>query len=433
MDEIRDRLSTVADPALGDDVVSLGLIGDVESAGRTATVPIALGAPYSPTETEIAGEVREALAAVEEDDAKTRYVAVDSQMVTPTQKFGAPIQFYDGPRDFTTGDFYRQSLLSEYQEGQLVDYRSFQQIPTVNRQAYYESTMVRLYRYHGSSQAPQPVVLDWRDTLETPSGTELLSFDSATSPVQQFSNMTAAREYVANDGTAQVGGFGGIPSEYVEAMEQYRLVGTSGGQSVKIFERVEGATIEGVGPANTTVTASVTMNIETAAASSDASEFTYTQRAQTGADGEFTMTLPYSTTGYDEYGPENGHTNVSVRATGPYEVTTGNTTTEDLRTVKWNGTVDVTEGQVIGVEEDAAEVELERHVVDEPEGAENNTSGSESLAVPSSFDTADASTGDGSVNAGTSGLGPVSMQSPFGAAAAFAVPALVGALARRHA
>ena len=378
-------------------------------------------------------EVREALAAVEEDDAKTRYVAVDSQMVTPTQKFGAPIQFYDGPRDFTTDDFYRQSLLSEYQEGQLVDYRSFQQIPTVNRQAYYESTMVRLYRYHGSSQAPQPVVLDWRDTLETPSGTELLSFDSATSPVQQFSNMTAAREYVANDGTAQVGGFGGIPSEYVEAMEQYRLVGTSGGQSVKIFERVEGATIEGVGPANTTVTASVTMNIETAAASSDASEFTYTQRAQTGADGEFTMTLPYSTTGYDEYGPENGHTNVSVRATGPYEVTTGNTTTEDLRTVKWNGTVDVTEGQVIGVEEDAAEVELERHVVDEPEGAENNTSASESLADPSSLETADASTGDSSVNTGPSGLGPVSMQSPFGAAAAFAVPALVGALARRHA
>jgi hypothetical protein len=37
------------------------------------------------------------------------------------------------------------------------------------------------------------------------------------------------------------------------------------------------------------------------------------------------------------------------------------------------------------------------------------------------------------VNAGTSGLGPVSMQSPFGAAAAFAAPALVGALARRHA
>ena len=56
---ILDRLSTVSDPDLDDDVVSLGLVGDVETADRTATVPIALGAPYSPAETELLATVRD--------------------------------------------------------------------------------------------------------------------------------------------------------------------------------------------------------------------------------------------------------------------------------------------------------------------------------------------------------------------------------------
>ncbi|GAA0265915.1 oligosaccharyl transferase, archaeosortase A system-associated [Halobacterium noricense] len=375
-------------------------------------------------------EAANALAAVEEDDAKTRYVAVDSQMVSPQQKFGAPTVFYDGPRNFTTGTFYTQNILSQYQEGQITNYRSFSQLPTLNHQAYYESLMVRLYQYHGSAQQPQPIVADWQDTLQTTTGSDLYSFDQSASPVQSFDNMTAAEQYVANDTTAQIGGFNGIPPEYVEAVEHYRLIGSSDDRGVKLFERVEGATVEGTGPANTTVTASVTLNMTHLSQGNQTPQFTYTQRAETGPDGEFTMTLPYSTTGYDAYGPENGHTNTSVRGAGPYEFTTGKLTSANLTTVEWNATAQISEGQVVGAEESATEVDLERHVVDRPEGAEQNDTSNEtqSLASP---DTVTTETATASTDSASSG--PVDVQSPFGAAAAFAVPAVAGALGRRYA
>ncbi|MUV59511.1 oligosaccharyl transferase, archaeosortase A system-associated [Halobacterium sp. CBA1126] len=377
-------------------------------------------------------EAANALEVVNEDDAKTRYVAVDSQMVSPQQKFGAPTVFYDGPRNFSTGTFYTQNILSQYEDGQITDYRSFSQLPTLNHQAYYESLMVRLYETHGSAQQPQPVVVDWQDTLETTTGADLYSFDQSGSPVRQFDNMTAAEEYVANDTTAQIGGFNGIPQEYVPALQHYRLVGSSDDTGVKLFERVEGATVEGTGPANETVTASVTLNMTHLSQDGQTPQFTYTQRAETGADGEFTMTLPYSTSGYGEYGPENGYTNTSVRGAGDYEFTTGPTAGEDLTTVEWNATADVTEGQVLGVEEGATEVDLERHVVDRPEGAEQNDTSNEtqSLASPDSV-SVDETTTDTTTDGSSSG--PLSVQSPFGAAAALAAPAVAGALGRRYA
>ncbi|MDQ2049056.1 Mrp/NBP35 family ATP-binding protein [Natronolimnohabitans sp. A-GB9] len=63
MDEaaVRDRLRTVEDPELGDDIVSLGLVNDITVDGEQVDIDLALGAPYSPTETDIAGEVRELL------------------------------------------------------------------------------------------------------------------------------------------------------------------------------------------------------------------------------------------------------------------------------------------------------------------------------------------------------------------------------------
>ncbi|WP_254837651.1 Mrp/NBP35 family ATP-binding protein [Natronomonas marina] len=64
MDEnaILDRLSAVKDPDLGDDIVSLGLVNDVTVDDGTVAIDLALGAPYSPTETAMAGAVREELA-----------------------------------------------------------------------------------------------------------------------------------------------------------------------------------------------------------------------------------------------------------------------------------------------------------------------------------------------------------------------------------
>ncbi|CQH55702.1 dolichyl-monophosphooligosaccharide--protein glycotransferase AglB [Halobacterium hubeiense] len=375
-------------------------------------------------------EAANALDVVNEDDAQTRYVAVDSQMVSPQQKFGAPIQFYDGPRNVSTGTFYTQNILSQYgEDGQVTNYGAFQQLPTLNHQAYYESMMVRLYQNHGSAQQPQPVVVDWQDTFQTATGADLYSFDQSASPIQQFNSMSAAEQYVANDTTAQIGGFGSNPPEYVEALEHYRLVGTSDDQGVKLFERVEGATVEGTGPANTTVTASATLNMTHLSQGNQTPQFEYTQRADTGPDGEFTMTLPYATTDYEAYGPANGYTNTSVRATGPYEITSSSTITEDREIVTWNTTAQITEGQVIGENETASTVELDRHVSgtlgDTNNTTQNNTT---QTNVASSEITADSVKSTETTQADR-----LDTQSPFGAAAAFVAPAVVGALGRRYA
>ena len=60
--DVRGLLEAVDDPALGDDIVSLGLVNAVELDGDTARVSLALGAPYSPEESAIARRVREVLA-----------------------------------------------------------------------------------------------------------------------------------------------------------------------------------------------------------------------------------------------------------------------------------------------------------------------------------------------------------------------------------
>jgi ATP-binding protein involved in chromosome partitioning len=54
-------LRDVEDPDLGEDIVSLGLVNSVDVSDDEIRVSLALGAPYSPTETAMAGEVREAL------------------------------------------------------------------------------------------------------------------------------------------------------------------------------------------------------------------------------------------------------------------------------------------------------------------------------------------------------------------------------------
>jgi ATP-binding protein involved in chromosome partitioning len=62
-DDVLDLLRAVEDPALGDDIVSLGLVNDLAvDDDDHVTLSLALGAPYSPAETDIAGRVREELA-----------------------------------------------------------------------------------------------------------------------------------------------------------------------------------------------------------------------------------------------------------------------------------------------------------------------------------------------------------------------------------
>ncbi|SDZ80330.1 ATP-binding protein involved in chromosome partitioning [Haloplanus vescus] len=63
MDEadVREKLRRVEDPDLGDDIVSLGLVNAIAVEDGVAKVSLALGAPYAPTERDIATRVREVL------------------------------------------------------------------------------------------------------------------------------------------------------------------------------------------------------------------------------------------------------------------------------------------------------------------------------------------------------------------------------------
>ncbi len=61
-DDIRAALRAVEDPQLGDDIVSLGLVDlTVDEEAETIHITLGLGAPYSPTETAMAGRVRDTL------------------------------------------------------------------------------------------------------------------------------------------------------------------------------------------------------------------------------------------------------------------------------------------------------------------------------------------------------------------------------------
>ncbi|WP_232688589.1 oligosaccharyl transferase, archaeosortase A system-associated [Halobacterium zhouii] len=386
---------------------------------------------------------RNVLQGIQEDDAKMRYVAVDYQMVMPTEKYGAPVVFYDGVHNFSQRDLYTHSVLARYQDGRPVAAQLMQStrfgVQTLKTQSYYESMMVRLYRYHGSAQQVKPKVVDWR---ETRANRPWFDVSNRRTWIKTFPNMSAAETYVANDSTSQIGGVQNAPPEYVEALEHYRLVGVSdnslvpgnilfagefGSQFmptwVKLFERVEGATVTGTAPANTTVTASVTMNMSQMTSQRDGSHptFEYTQRVQVGADGEFTMTLPYSTTGYENWGPKNGHTNVSVRAAGPYTFSTANMTADDgLTTYTYRDTASVPEAAVVGESNETISVDLERQTVDVPDGKPGNETGDNttSSASLSGAVTASGDASDAGSRAGPSGLD----------ASAAALPA-VGALA----
>jgi dolichyl-diphosphooligosaccharide--protein glycosyltransferase len=268
-------------------------------------------------------------------------------------------------------------------------------------------------------------VLNWQGGEQELTNGETCTAAPAQGPViETFENMTAAREAANQSGTAQVGGIGSNPVEPVEALEQFRLVqmneipATAGNlrtiaqrtlqntdlrqlleesdryQDVfnflydntpswtKTFERVSGGTITGTGPSNTT------LRVQTELEPENGAPFSYLQRVETDENGQFEATVPYSTTGYEQWGVDEGYTNVSVRATGPYTVVSENTfVSDDGDLVRYSDQVNVTEGQVIGENETASTVELEQEVVpedgengDDGDGGETNETGAEATS-----------------------------------------------------
>jgi len=339
----------------------------------------------------------EVISEVNEDDAEVRYTAIDWQMASVYSKFSAPIQFHEN-ESLSYSDFAKPIFVRGDNGARFAG--------RVRSQRYYNSTMIRLFRYHGSAKSPAEggsvTVVDW--TSETDRNQLLVG--EGDSLTREFQNISAARAFVEEDGTAQIGGLdvqlrsqrrnydlANTPNQYIPALEHYRLVRASGttmprraairdGHATgtpsytKVFERVEGATVEGEGPANTTVEASVEMNVPTRN-----STFTYRQRAEIGADGTFEMNLPYSTSGYDEWGTEAGYTNVSTRANGSYSFTTSpyNGGENDSTVMYGSGSLDVPEGAVIGEDDDALAVELETQPVFD-DGAGNDSGNTSRVA-----------------------------------------------------
>jgi dolichyl-diphosphooligosaccharide--protein glycosyltransferase len=320
---------------------------------------------------------QDALGERDAEAAGTRYVMVDWQMAHPQSKFGAPIVFYDRS-NASSSDFYNPVYASNLRG-------SFQ----LRTQRYYESLMVRLYAYHGSAMEPEPVVVDWEQRRAQTQSGETITIRAGPQDgriVRQFENVSAAEEYAAEDGTAQVGGIGHYPTERVPALEHYRLVQVSESSAnassqyqsaarrtfavtgvppsaqtlyepsfVKTFEKVPGATVTASGlPANVTVRASVPVRVPTTNET-----FRYTQEARTTENGELSMTLPYATTGYDDYGPSNGYTNVSVRAVGPYTIQSP-LLNDNGSLAQYQTEVQIDEGRVNGDVEGARNVTLER-------------------------------------------------------------------------
>jgi len=166
----------------------------------------------------------------------------------------------------------------------------------------------------------------------------------------------------------------GAPVGGVEALD--RLFDTTP-SFTKTFEQVPGAVIEGAVPEN-----AAEFGLEDAAPGDEVAlsvpidpqngeSFTYDQTVQLDESLSFEATVPYSTVGYDEWGPEEGYTNVSAQATGPYQVQFEDATGE----VAFETNVNVTEGQVIGEEDPTVTVEFETD--EEGDDADDEDSGTD--------------------------------------------------------
>jgi oligosaccharyl transferase (archaeosortase A-associated) len=357
---------------------------------------------------------------ISEDDAETRYVMVDWKMVNPwpraNGKFFAPTVFEDD-YNVSVRDFYSRALSVQGTRVR-TDYY-------IRNQRYYESMVNRLWHFHGSAvQAGGPgrgvPVINYDEISRRGQTFRVAPRGNDTRRFRIFQSLSEAREFVREDGSAQIGGVGPNPPESMDALEHYRLVRNSNTSAlqagspyntalqseaigltrgiqydsteermqvrrqiqqllfptnarppwVKIFERVPGATIEGEGPANANVTAAVRMRSQ-----GTNSTFTYYQTVETGSDGSFEMTVPYSSTGYDELGTEDGYTDVAVQATGPYRVGTSIQSNETGALYRFSASANVTEAQVVGEDSSATTVELERTVLSGPQNRTQSDSG----------------------------------------------------------
>lgn len=292
-------------------------------------------------------EAEETVESQDENANAPKYVAIDWQTANPLSKHGAMVSFND---DYNRSDMYEQ-YYTQNSQGQVR--LAFYQ----KQQPFYESMVTRLFYAHGSAMEPGTYTANFSvETSRTGENFRVLADGNA---IGKQPTVEQAQSLGESPTTISGGiGYTNPPEERVSALEQYRLVTSSsspyyqrlgnqilpGGygqrpiyeyssliqsmdnetiaqsqppeligenpSTVKIFERVEGANVQGSAEPNSVYTARVEMNDP-----NTNSTFTYRQRVETDSNGDYEFTVPYSTSGYDEveHPPE-------VRANSSYEL-----------------------------------------------------------------------------------------------------------------
>jgi dolichyl-diphosphooligosaccharide--protein glycosyltransferase len=341
-------------------------------------------------------ELREVIESQEaqERDEDTRYVMIDDQMAAG--KFGAIATWTDfegfvEQRTFSMPDGTERTL-------------------TGLGDRYDNTTLSRLYYDDADGMS------GYRLVHETETYSLIGSIDRPTQRPRV--NRQIARAQYDNERAL---GNTSIPS--INQLPDDQMLNIGGGNflydfrgvaSVKTFERVEGATI--TGQANAT-DSNVLASVRLRTTNTDR-EFDYFREAETDENGRFEVTVPYATEG--DVSVEEGGTNSTVEARGPYSVFVG----ENVSKVEAFGQVGVTgteeEGRVNVTETDVymgneVEVELEEagsgDTADgegdegtgtEGDGTENG--GSEDGGTDGNGDqTQDDTSGDDGTGDGTSG------------------------------
>ncbi|WP_135820728.1 oligosaccharyl transferase, archaeosortase A system-associated [Halostella litorea] len=312
----------------------------------------------------------------QEASEDTRYVMIDDQMAS--NKF-SPITRWAGP------NYADYVGVQEYTIGQN---------RTANLQGMnerFENTMLSRLYYHDGQQLSH-----YRLVHETESDTTILSL------ARQTQSGVESTGFINRRLTSQV--YNSLQNP-TSGLVPYDVRQES---TVKTYERVEGATLEGsVNTTNaTSVTAYVTLN-----GTADQRQFSYYQTVETDANGNFEMTVPYPTN--ETLGPEDGYTNSSVRAATNYTVFTGSLEDQDVQLVTGQtlfrnidqpaqmGQADVPESAIH--EGDTITVEMESLGGNATDG--NATDGNTSTGNATDGDTSGGNTTDGNTTDGNTSDG----------------------------
>jgi len=298
------------------------------------------------------GELREIIENQEaqERNEDTRYVMIDDQMAAG--KFGA-IATWTGQG------------LGEYVERR--EFGEMGQLLALNPR-YDNTTLSRLYYDDADGMSGYRLVHE----TETYS---LIGSQTIPGNRPRINRVIARLPYDGSLGNVTVSQLNQLPDDrLLNAPGGSRIYDFRGIASVKTFERVEGATITGQAE-NVTGPENVIAGAQMSTTNTDRS-FLYTNEVETDADGSFEVTVPYPTE--DDVSVEEGGTNASVEANGPYNVFVG----EEVSTIEAFG-----QTQIIGSEEQGLvnvtetdvymgnEVEVELEETEAPEDANETSTG----------------------------------------------------------